>query len=154
LILYLVRHGDAVTAEENSLRPLSEKGRRDVRKVAEFAAGREAEVTLIFHSGKLRAEQTAKIISERLNPDRTVIVTDGLSPMDDPHDWHQRISAMRDDTMLVGHLPHIGSLLSLLLKHDMGENVFEFQAGGVACVRRSKDGKWSLEWVVNPGDIA
>jgi phosphohistidine phosphatase SixA len=50
LILYLVRHGDAVTAEENSLRPLSEKGRRDVRKVAEFAAGREAEVTLIFHS--------------------------------------------------------------------------------------------------------
>jgi phosphohistidine phosphatase len=122
--------------------------------VAEFAAGRGAEVALIYHSGKLRAEQTAKIMAERLNPDRTVMITDGLSPMDDPRDWHQRLSAMRDDIMLVGHLPHVGSLLSMLLKNDREEKIFEFQTGGAACIRRSKDGKWSLEWVVNPGDIA
>ena len=35
--LYLVQHGEAKKVEEDPLRPLSEKGREDIQRVAKYA---------------------------------------------------------------------------------------------------------------------
>jgi phosphohistidine phosphatase len=39
---------------------------------------------------------------------------DGLAPNDDPTTWVQRIASEPADLMLVGHLPHLGWLASVL----------------------------------------
>ena len=63
MMLYLVRHGDAVGADVNPTRPLSEEGREEVLKVAHHLKKNRIEVDHIWHSGKVRAIETAEIIA-------------------------------------------------------------------------------------------
>lgn len=65
--LYLVQHGEAKKEEEDPLRPLSERGREDVQRVAKYVEKLDIKASIIFHSGKLRAKQTAEILAEKLN---------------------------------------------------------------------------------------
>ena len=67
--LYLVRHAEPKPEQEDPLRPLSEKGWEDIRCVGAFVAERlDIRVKIIIHSGKLRAQQTAEVLREHLNP--------------------------------------------------------------------------------------
>jgi phosphohistidine phosphatase len=143
--LYLLQHGVPKTAEEDPERPLSERGVHDVQKVANFIYG--VDVEDIFHSGKLRARETAEIMGRKLAV--RVEKKDGLTPMDPPILWAERLTSMEMDTMLVGHLPHLGKLAALLLVGDPEADVVEFRQGGIVCLRREK-GKWTLQWMVVP----
>jgi len=151
--LYLVRHGDAKRNEEDSLRPLSNNGVKEINKVAAYAVGKGVRVTKIFHSGKLRAEQTAQILSRHLQPEMAISDTDGLAPMDDPRIWFNRTSGMEEDIMLVGHLPYMSILSDLLLSGGKGRNQLSFNTGGTVCLKSGSNRRWKLEWKVNPGDI-
>ena len=53
--VYLVQHGEAKPAEEDPERHLTEKGLRDVRKVAEFLRPLRLPVEALWHSDKPRA---------------------------------------------------------------------------------------------------
>src|SRR5258706_12414957 len=81
---FLVRHGEAQAAYEDARRPLSARGRREVEKVARAAAARKVRVAVIFHSGKLRAEETAEILARFLAPPEGARRSTGLQPEDDP----------------------------------------------------------------------
>ena len=81
--LYLVQHGEAKSKEEDPERPLSETGRKTVEHVAAWAARMGLGVTLIRHSGKLRAQQTAAIFLENLQPPGGMEAYPGLNPHDD-----------------------------------------------------------------------
>ena len=61
--LYLVQHGEAVPDDVDPARPLSQAGKKDVERLAEFLARRKLAVSRILHSGKLRAQQTAELIA-------------------------------------------------------------------------------------------
>jgi phosphohistidine phosphatase SixA len=61
-----MRHGDAVSALENPQRPLSKEGRRRVEQTARTALQRNIEVSLVYHSGILRAMETAEILAAHL----------------------------------------------------------------------------------------
>ena len=61
--LCLVQHGDAVPEETDPQRPLSERGCAEVQRVAELLAGAGVQVSTILHSGKTRAEQTARLLA-------------------------------------------------------------------------------------------
>jgi phosphohistidine phosphatase len=143
--LYLLQHGSPKTKEEDSERPLSEQGVHDVQKISNFLYG--ADMEEIFHSGKLRARESAEIISRKL--DVRVEESAGLTPMDPPILWAERLTSMEMDTMLVGHLPHLGKLASLLLVGDPEAGLVEFRQGGVVCLKR-EEGKWTLQWMVVP----
>lgn len=151
MFLYLVRHGDAKSEEENPLRPLSDRGEEDVRRVAGFLVGKGIRVMQIFHSAKLRAGQTARILADYLKPVRDMQQIDGLAPMDDPMIWSRRLSSMHDDVMLVGHLPYLSMLSGLLLSGGKGKHQLDYHSGGVACLKRNS--KWHLQWMISPGDI-
>ena len=56
--LYLVQHGEAKSKAEDPSRPLTERGREDVARVAAFAAGAGLQVGQIRHCGKRRAGET------------------------------------------------------------------------------------------------
>ena len=66
--VYLVQHGEAKRAEEDPERPLTDQGKEEVSNVAAFLAQGGVNVNQIRHSGKRRAEETARIMTEHLSP--------------------------------------------------------------------------------------
>lgn len=154
MFLYLVQHGDARREEEDPRRPLSEKGCQDVGRMAAHLRRTKLRVDRIVHSGKARAEQTASILSGRIEVSGEISPIDGLSPLDDPWVWSERLRDMTGDVMLVGHLPHLGRLASLLLCGDAGRSVISFRMGGVVCLQRDGDGAWTVLWAIVPEIVA
>jgi phosphohistidine phosphatase len=146
---YLVRHGDALAAELDPRRPLSERGRADVAKLAKLAAARDVRVAEICHSGILRAQETAEILALSLRPPRGVRQIAGLLPEDDPIIGKAKIESSDQPTMLVGHLPYMGRLAALLITGDEARGITEFApATMVGC---SQIGSiWRMDWQINP----
>jgi phosphohistidine phosphatase len=82
--LHLVQHGEAKPEAEDLARPLSDRGREEVERVARHAASLGLWVAEILHSDKLRARQTAEIFARHLSPPRGIRETDGMAPEDAP----------------------------------------------------------------------
>ncbi len=143
----MVQHAEAKPEEEDPSRPLSKKGEEEAVKVARFL-GKFVRVSKILHSGKLRALQTAKILAEELLPEE-VREAPGLTPLDDPLPWVEKLKGTEEDLMLVGHMPHLGKLASLLLSGEEEKVKLGFKPGTVACLEREGE-KWVLKWMLPP----
>ncbi len=150
MFVYLVQHADAKKEEVDPSRPLSEKGLQDIKKVASYVSQLNIKVYKIFHSGKLRAKQTAEVLSENLKPTKGITEVGGLAPLDDAEIWEERLKGMTDDIILVGHLPHLDRLASLLLCGNADKNVVSFKMAGIVCIKRNDIGEWSLQWILTP----
>ncbi len=80
------------------------------------AAARDAGVRpdLIWHSGKLRARQTAEAFLRLCNPFATFTMVRGLRP-DDPPNWLRDMLEGEDGEVLAaGHMPSIAYLSTML----------------------------------------
>jgi phosphohistidine phosphatase len=150
MFLYLAQHGEAKKEEDDPQRGLTDKGFKDVARTAIYARKLGLKVSVIHHSGKTRALQTAQILADYLKPGKGLSPADALAPMDDPAIWAGRIAAMHEDVMLVGHLPYMAKLAGLLLCGDTEKMFVDFKMGGIVCLRRFDDGRWALEWMVVP----
>ena len=75
---------------------------------------------------------------------------DGLAPMDNPDIWAGRLKDVPDDIILVGHLPHLARLASVLLCGDADRNPVSFRMAGIVCLRKDDKGTWSLQWMLTP----
>jgi len=149
--LYLVQHAEAKREEEDPSRPLSERGLRDIRRVADYAERHlKIHVNRIVHSGKLRAKQTADVLAEHLNPVNGVVEADGLEPLVDPEVWVKRLAEESEDMMLVGHLPHLSRLTGRLLYGGEGKEAVSFKMGCIVCLERDEGGSWTIQWMVTP----
>lgn len=155
--LYLVQHAEAVSKEEDAAQSLSERGLQNIAKIAKYASGLDLSESIalqkvehIFHSNKIRAIQTAQVLDEYIKSKNGISEKDGLSPMDDPRIWFERISQIKKDIMLVGHLPHLSRLASLLLCGDMERNIIDFKNAGIVCLKKTDDNRWSLGWMIIP----
>lgn len=158
--LYLVQHAKAASKQEDPQRPLTEEGRRDIQRVAAFIKPLKLCVDYLWHSGKRRAEQTAGFLAEvvRINKEQTV--RDGLGPNDDVGVIRDELASIETDVMIVGHLPFLSRLASLLLagseprpsERGGGEsaNMVAFKQGGIVCLNRSEDNQWQIDWMVTP----
>ena len=151
MFLYLVQHAQALSKDEDSSRSLSEKGIEDIKKMASFSRGLKIIPHQIVHSGKMRALQTAQLLADRINVDMGVLESDGLLPKDDPEIWFGRLSKMNEDIMLVGHLPHMEKLASLLLCRDKDRSIIKFEMGSIICLKRLEEFNWAVEWIIKPG---
>jgi len=148
--LYLMQHGQSKSGAEDSEKTLTDEGRSEVERMAGFLAhSAPAKHGRVFHSGKTRARQTAEILTgafSHLEAEQA----DGLSPMDDPAVWAERANDLLEAVALVGHLPHLARLASLLLVGDAERPVVSFANGGMVCLDRSLEGDWTLRWSVVP----
>ena len=148
--LYLVQHGEAVPAEVDPARPLSERGREDVEAMAAFLVQGGVRAERVWHSGKRRAEQTAAILAAALAPTVTPEARPGLNP-NDPTDAVAREAAAWDrDVMLVGHLPFMARLASRLVAGREDAGVVAFAPGSVLCLERSDPQRWTILWMIPP----
>lgn len=149
--LYLVQHAEAKPKEEDPQRPLSEKGRVDIRKVASFIKEQAViKIDIIMHSGKTRARQTAEVLREYLDPAEGIKEVEGLGPVAEPSVWKARLTDIKENIMLVGHLPHLSKLAALLLWQEENKRIVDFQMGGLVCLARDESGAWSVSWMVVP----
>lgn len=148
--LYLVQHGKQVPEEENPEEPLSQEGKMDCEKVAKFAGSAGIKVSDIFHSVKLRAKETAEIYGNHLMQGKEVKEKQGLNPMDDVNEWTGKIGEYSGDLMLIGHMPFMQKLSSLLITGDFEKPVYRFQQGGILCLEKDEKGNWVILFAVNP----
>lgn len=148
--VYLVRHGDAVVAEHDVHRPLSDKGRIEVEKVAHFLQKNEIFVERIFHSEKLRAGQTAEILAKGLKHAPAIESLNGLLPDDSVQPIAVCCNHWQNDVMLVSHLPFLPKLVcELILGYD-NKLFTDFQTAGILCMERNGLFDWTINWMVNP----
>lgn len=148
--LYLVRHGEAVSDFVDSRRPLSEKGKGDVQKIAQFLKSVNVKVDTIVHSGKRRAEETAAAFQNTLNPSAKLLPQDYLSP-NDPIDYIVKdISRCKDDLMVVGHLPFLANLVSQLVSNQEDKIIIELKTSSVVALERDTSQIWRIIWFVTP----
>ncbi|MDX8387586.1 MAG: phosphohistidine phosphatase SixA [Ghiorsea sp.] len=147
--IYLVQHGEAKDKAIDSERPLSDQGKEDVTRVAGFLSLFERpKPSLIVHSDKQRAVQTASMIAEAWQV-LNVQESSGLAPNAMPEVWANRLQEMTEDVLFVGHLPHLSKLASLLVQGDAEKDTFVFRNGGCVCLERNENG-YQVLWQINP----
>ena len=145
--LYLVRHGEAKSKEEDPKRGLTDAGHRDVTGMAAWAVAAGVQVDEIRHSGKLRAEQTAKAFATRLGTQAKV--APGLSPNDDVTEMAASIRSEKRVQMLVGHLPFLERLAALLVASTAADGVARLEAGALLELTENDKG-WCITCLVQP----
>jgi phosphohistidine phosphatase len=114
-MIYLVHHADAVGPDVDPQRPLSVTGRMHADRLAADAAARGVKPVAIWHSGKLRARQTAEPFLRACNPLAEFAAIRGLQPTDPPGWIKDRLAGEGRDVMLVGHMPNLPRVLTLLV---------------------------------------
>lgn len=144
--LFIVRHGQALDKATNPERPLSENGRAEVQKAADFLKGK-VYCRSIWHSTKLRAIQTATIFREA-DIGLDLIERGDLNPMDSVYPFVEEINKENEDLMIVGHLPFIFNLTSALLKVKLEQPFIHFFSSDVVAMERVVN--WNLLWVISP----
>lgn len=157
--LYLVRHAIAEEIgtpgyEDDSLRPLTEKGREKMHRVASALKALTVEPNLIVSSPYVRASQTASILAKEFKYKEEIIYSNSLMPMGEPNDMIGEINEKFsvDELMLVGHEPNLSSLASVLLAGNSNLSI-NFKKGGVCCLSIDDlhyDRKAILEWLIPP----
>ena len=149
---YLVHHADAVGPEVDAQRPLSIRGLAHAERLAEAAREASIKPSAIWHSGKLRARQTAEAFLRVCNPFASFKAVRGLRP-EDPPGWIREVLAAEDEgempgVLLVGHMPHLPALL-----HALTEGAAEFPLHGLVWLERGASGifrerkRWKDGWI-------
>ena len=116
-------------------------------RLAAEAAARGARPAVVWHSGKLRARQTAEAFWRACNALAEFSATRDLQP-DDPVSWiRDRLFGESRDVLLAGHFPHLPRLLELLVPHGVVGS--GFPVNGVVALSSSDDGvTWTTDWTL------
>jgi phosphohistidine phosphatase len=148
--VYLMQHGEAVPADLDPARPLTEGGRRSVGAVAAHAAACGVHIDRIVHSGKLRAEQTAGILAAALGC-TMVDQVDGLSPNAAVQEAADTLvdPGAAGSLAIVGHLPFLDRFAALLVAGDCTAQVVAFGNGGLVKLTPVEWG-YAVAWAITP----
>jgi phosphohistidine phosphatase len=148
--LYLIQHGAALAKEVDPARPLSESGLQDVQAMAEFLTGAGIRVERVWHSGKLRAEQTAHLLVKAVLPRGRMEKVGGIGPNDDVAGFVSDADVWEQDILVVGHLPFLSRLVARLVAGDPELELVQFLPGSVVCLERCEIDRWMLLWMLRP----
>jgi phosphohistidine phosphatase len=146
--IYLVQHADAKPKEQDHERPLNEKGEEEAERVAEGLGKVGIRAKTIMHSGKLRAKQTAEIFARHVGPSE-VEEMPGIAPLDGPEAAREFLESAKEPVMIVGHLPHLSRLASLLIIQNPEHETVAFRMGGALCLE-GEAGAWKVKWMLTP----
>jgi phosphohistidine phosphatase len=151
--LYFLRHGLADRSEwsgDDFSRPLTARGKQEMRRIAETIASLQLNLELILSSPLARAYQTAEIVAEVLGLQDRLVSDDRLAP-GFGLDALRAILAERPTLttlMLVGHEPDFSDTISALI----GGGRIVCKKGGLARVDLPDGGglEGELVWLAPP----
>lgn len=158
--IFILRHGIAVERgtkgfENDSERPLTAKGKRQLRKSATAMRKMKLRFDLILSSPYERAKRTAEIVVEELKLKKRLKFSDSLKYENDPAMVIGEIAVLKPvpkDLLLVGHEPYLGRLISWLTSGEE-EVAIDFKKGGLCKLEVDKlhPGKCArLVWLLTP----
>jgi len=145
--VYIVQHGLSMSEEMDPEKALSPEGKKQSRHVAEFLREKTIRVDAIWHSPKKRAAQTAHILAEILDCPDTQERKD-LNPLDPVGNIPGEIESLDKNLMIVGHLPFLEKLASVLLSGTENNQFISIRNSGVICLEYTDT--WKLLWTVVP----
>lgn len=158
--LYLLRHGLAVERgtrgfKNDSLRPLTPKGKRRLWHIAAAMEEMELNFDTILSSPFLRAKQTAEIVAGALELEPKLAYTESLTPNGNPKtliEVLQRLKPVRKNVLLVGHEPYLSRLAALLVAGNTNL-ALDFKKGGL-CKLEIETLRYArcatLDWLLTP----
>jgi phosphohistidine phosphatase len=146
-VVLLVHHGDAVAPDVDPQRPLSSLGRRQAEWLATYAHDAGIRPTAIWHSGKLRARQTAEPFLLICNPGAEFRAVRGLRPEDRAEAVREVLVGEAEDIAIVSHMPVLPAIAEALI----GERV-EFPLNGMMLLERLGPMSYRMRWRVSPAN--
>jgi phosphohistidine phosphatase len=159
--LYISRHAIAVDPatsehESDSERPLTDKGRKKMRQIAKGLHNLGVEFDLILSSPYMRACETAEILADVFKMKKKLVFSDNLIPLGNPElligEINEKYSV--DSIALVGHEPHLSTLIGMLVAENAKIEV-TLKKGGVCYLSADdlhhEDHRATLEWLLTPG---
>jgi phosphohistidine phosphatase len=148
--LYLIRHAHALDGDDDAVRPLSPKGRKQIRALGRLLKETGTfEAEEFWHSPLLRAEETAVLLAKRLKTKAQLSAVGGLRPDDAANSILKRLNDLRHPVAVVGHEPHLSALASLLVAGKAAPPRFVLKK--CAALRLDRvDGVWAVRWQVSP----
>lgn len=146
--IYLVQHGLCFSETEDPLKHLTMEGKMETRHIGEFLRQKEVSVGSIWHSGKPRTLQTAKILSSYVNYMR-MEAHKYMGPNDTTDAILDSISMMQEDIMLVGHMPFLRKLASHLLGGDENHDYCHITNSAVTMLEKHGN-IWQIELMLSP----
>ena len=152
--IYLVRHGAALSKEDDPERHLNSDGVNQCHLTGRALKRLDIGFDLIVSSPKARARQTAEIIAEEVGYLREEIkLTETLVPTSFPNDTMSYLNDFADvkRILLVGHLPLLGHLASELLINT-SQISFYFEPGAVCHINTEQPQTFAgdLCWFLTP----
>lgn len=161
--LYIIRHAIAVDEDsslydDDSLRPLTDKGRKKMRQISKGLRTLGCDFDLILSSPYLRAKETAEILADVFKMKKDVEFSESLIPMGDPEQLIAEVNEKYNVNSIafVGHEPQLTALISLLAAENAAIDM-TLKKGGVC--RLSADNlrhtrKATIELLLTPGILA
>ncbi len=149
--LYLVQHGEALSKDVDPKRPLSDKGRADIERLAEWLGKQGVKVAEILHSGKTRSRQTAELLERLLESRGRIHQGDRLGPNDSSKVFLDRLHGHPEDILVAGHMPFVARVASLAITGGPYRQVVDFEPGSVAGLERHDAVAWRLFLFARPG---
>lgn len=144
--------------KDDSQRPLTDRGRDRMRGISRGLARLDVMPDIVLSSPYTRARETAEILAAELDIKSSLIkFSDDLVPMAQPSSLLKEIAErfLVDNLAVVGHEPHLSSLISYLLtgKTEMSTDL---KKGGVCLISlliETQSWQASLEWLMTPRQL-
>lgn len=144
--VWILRHAvaeDSSPSGRDEDRELTSDGARRARDVGRALAALEPGISRIVTSPYRRARQTAEAVAAALGLESALTESRALEPDRDPEDILHEVAggsaAGEGDVLVVGHQPHLGELLGLLV----GGPGVEVPLKKAAVARVTLTGRWS-----------
>lgn len=158
--IYILRHGIAVEPgtpgyEDDSVRPLTPKGKRQLRKSTAAMKKMKLRFDAILTSPYERARCTAEIVAEELKLKKRLKIAEQLKSDGDPEKLIEeaaRLQPAPESLLLVGHEPYLSQLISVLVSGSDDAEV-DFKKGGLCKLEAAElaFGKCAqLAWLLTP----
>ena len=144
--VFLVRHAEAT--EKEGTQQITPKGREQSAKNALVLKHFHPSISVVYHSSKLRAKQTAEIFHELLCHHVPLKEKSGVTPTDAAEASVRELHSAKDNLMIVSHLPFLEKLASLLLYGEEKILPFNFSNSSVIILEK-EDAHWQLIGMVS-----
>ncbi|MBB6055395.1 MAG: phosphohistidine phosphatase SixA [Gammaproteobacteria bacterium] len=146
--IIVMRHGEAAhEAGRDDLRPLTDKGRKQSVKMAEWVAAELPRLDRVLVSPFLRAQQTWEAVRPYLPTPAQVEEIHDLVPYGRAEVVTDYLRALDDDyVLIISHLPLVGYIVNDLCANAVPPMFVTSGMAGVSLL----DGKGSLEWLEGP----
>ncbi|EST58304.1 phosphohistidine phosphatase [Proteus hauseri ZMd44] len=154
--IFIMRHGEAaLDAASDALRPLTERGKSESIKMAEWMTKQGHTIDYVLVSPYLRAQQTLDAVKTDLALPSKIETDDGLIPGGNSSHVAHYLRALGDagykNILVISHLPLVGYVVAELCPAVCAPM---FSTSTIACVDFDlPKGAGELLWQVSPSTL-